>query len=99
MPTSGSSSRITRATSSPSVVFVGGMPNVGHHQIGRPIADKRHQLRAVAGLPDNVQTRPIQETGQTLTQQHIILGHYDPHCRYHSAISARPLTCHDLPET
>ena len=88
MPISGNSSRITRAASRPSVVLRRRHPNVGHHQIGRPIADQRQQLRAVAGLADNVKTRPIQQTGQTLTQQHIILGHHYPHCSISTPPSA-----------
>ena len=40
----------------------------------------RNQLPAVAGLPDHLETRTFQQTGQTLPQQQIVLcqGNADP---------------------
>ena len=54
-------------------------PNVGHHQLRCRLAHQREQLPAVTGLPDHVEARTVQQTGQTLPQQHIVLGHHHPH--------------------
>ena len=85
MPMSGSSSRITRAASSPSVVLVGGIRMSATTRSGRLVADQREQLRAVAGLPDDVETRALQQAGQTLPEQDVVLGQDHPHRRPHRA--------------
>jgi hypothetical protein len=44
------------------VVAAAGRNQVGHHQVGRLLADQREQLRTVAGLAHDVETRAIQAT-------------------------------------
>ena len=68
MAVSGSSWRMTRAASSPSVVWVGGHPDVSYDQFGRGLAHKREQLGPVGGLRHYVESGAIEQTGQTLPQ-------------------------------
>src|SRR3979411_2789108 len=68
MATSGNSSRITRAASSPSVVWVGGM---------------RISTHTNASLPHHFESRAVQQAGQTLPKQQIVVGHHHAHASHH----------------
>ena len=75
---SGSSSRITRAASRPSMVCVGGIRMSTTTRSGRWLADQREELGGVAGLPDDVEARADQQAGQAFAEQHVVVGHHHP---------------------
>ena len=56
-------------------------PNVGHHQFRSVLTNDRQQLRTITGLAHNIETRTIQQAGQPLPKQQIVLGYNDPQRR------------------
>jgi hypothetical protein len=54
-------------------------PDIGHHQLRGQLTHQPQQLNTITGQPHHIKTRPIQQAGQTLPQQHIILSHHHPH--------------------
>ncbi len=89
MPVSGNSSRINPGRVEP----LGGIgwrhPNVGHYQLGGLVANQRQQLRAVAGLPHDVETRAFEQAGQSLAEQDVVLGHDHAHQGGHEVVIFR----------
>ncbi len=53
-------------------------PDVGHHQLGPGLPDQREQVRAVAGLPDHREAGAIEQAGQALPEQDIVLAQDNP---------------------
>ena len=83
MAISGNSSRITRAASSPSVLWVGGIRMSATTKSGVLLANQREQLPTVTGLPHHIEPRTVQQAGQTLPKQQIVIGHHHPHRDHH----------------
>jgi hypothetical protein len=52
--------------------------DVDHHQLRRPIADQGQELGGVAGLPNDLEAGALQQAGQALAEQHVVLGQDDP---------------------
>jgi hypothetical protein len=67
-----------RAASRPSAVCVGGHPDVDHYQRRRFLVNQGQQLAAVPGLPDDLKSRALEEAGQALTKQNVVLGQDHP---------------------
>ena len=76
--TCGSSSRIVRAASSPSVVWVGGMRMSTIAMSGRSLPHELDQAVGVARLTDDVVAPLAQQRGETLAKQHVVVGDGDP---------------------
>jgi hypothetical protein len=57
--------------------------DIGHHQVGLAIADHREQLHTVAGLPHHFESRAVQQAGQTLAKQQIVVGYHHAHASHH----------------
>ena len=53
-------------------------PDVGHDQVGAGLPGQRQQLRAVGGLPGHLTAGALEQTGQALTEQDIVLGQHHP---------------------
>ena len=53
-------------------------PNIHDHQLGRLLPDQRDQLLPTTGLPHHRETRPLQQAGQTLPQQDVVLSEDHP---------------------
>ena len=55
-------------------------PDVDDSQVrpGRP--DQAHQPGGVAGLAHDLISRPVEQAGQALAQQHIVVGEHHPGC-------------------
>jgi hypothetical protein len=52
-------------------------PDVQHDQVGRQVADQRENPRAVAGLPDDLKPRPLEQAGQPLAEEDVVLRQKD----------------------
>ena len=53
-------------------------PDVGHYQVGPGLPGQRQQLRAVTGLPRHLIAGVVEQTGQALAEQDIVLGQHHP---------------------
>jgi hypothetical protein len=58
-------------------------PNVGHHQLRGALANQREELATVTRLPNHIEPRPVQQTGQTLSEQQIVIGYHYLHRDHH----------------
>ena len=75
---SGNSSRIDAAASRPSVVCVGGIRMSTIARSGRCSRTSVDQLGGVAGLADDLEARTLEQAGQTLAQEDVVVGQHDP---------------------
>ena len=55
-----------------------GHPDVDHYQRRRFLVNQGQQLGTVARLPDDLESRALEEAGQALTQQYVVLGQDHP---------------------
>ena len=55
-----------------------GHPNVHQHEVGRLLTNKREQPCAVAGLAHDNKMGALEETRESLAQEHVIVGQDDP---------------------
>jgi hypothetical protein len=78
MPISGCSWRIWWAASRPSVLWDGRHADVDHHQLGRLLGDQGQELGGVAGLADDLEAGTLEQAGQPLAEQHVVLGQDHP---------------------
>ena len=53
-------------------------PDVGHYQIGPGLTGQRKQLCAVTCLPHHLIAGAVEQTGQALAEQDIVLGQHHP---------------------
>ena len=53
-------------------------PDVGHYQVGPGLAGQRKQLCAVTRLPHHLIAGVVEQTGQALAEQDIVLGQHHP---------------------
>ena len=53
-------------------------PDVDHHQVGLVAGDQRHQLGAVPGLADDLEAGALEQAGQALAEQDVVLGQDHP---------------------
>ena len=53
-------------------------PDVGHYQVGPGLAGQRKQLCAVTRLPHHLIAGAVEQTGQALAEQDIVLGQHHP---------------------
>src|SRR5262249_26001019 len=53
-------------------------PDVRHHQVGCGLADHREQPRAVAGLPHHLEAGALEQAGQALPEQDVVLAQNHP---------------------
>ena len=72
-------------------------PNVGHHQLRRALANEREQLPTVTGLPHHIEPRTVQQTGQTLPKQQIVIGHQHPHRNHHLPVGSNSYCTDRIP--
>ncbi len=77
---SGSSSRIMRAASRPSVVWWG-HPDVDDREVGSVLANERDQLGGVAALAHHLEAGTLEQAGQTLAQKDVVLGQHHSRTR------------------
>ena len=66
MAMSGNSERIWRAASRPSVEVAGRHPDVHDHQLWPLITDQREQVWSILALPDDLETRTLQQAREAL---------------------------------
>ena len=66
-----------RAASRPSAVCRG-HSDVDHYQRRRLLMNQGQQLGAVAGLPDDLESGALEDAGQALTEQNVVLGQDHP---------------------
>jgi hypothetical protein len=57
----------------------GGHADVHHHQLGRLGGDQGQQLGGIPGLAHDLEPGALEQAGQPLAQQDIILGQDHPH--------------------
>ena len=55
-----------------------GHSDVDHYQRRRLLMKQGQQLGAVAGLPDDLESRALEEAGQALTEQNVVFGQDHP---------------------
>ena len=64
-----------------------GHADVHHHQLGRLVGDQGQQLAGVAGLAHDLEPRALEQAGQPLAQQDVVLGQDHPNAgRRHGRI-------------
>ena len=61
------------------MVWRGRHPDVDDHQLRFAITHEPEQLCAIGGLAHHVETRPVEQTGQTFAKQDIVVGDDDLH--------------------
>ena len=67
---------------------VGGRhPDVGHYQIGLGLAGQREQPRAIARLPHYLIAGALEQTGQALAEQDIVLAQQHPQAGHGSPVT------------
>ena len=57
-------------------------PNIDHHELRLAVTNQGEQLRRIGGLAHHLETRPLQQAGQTLAQQNVVVGDDDLHGRH-----------------
>jgi len=53
-------------------------PDVHDHQLGPSLPDQREKARRIRALPDNLETGTLQQAGQALAQQDVVVSQPDP---------------------
>ena len=51
--------------------------DVDDHEVGPELTDQREQLRGVPGLTHHVETGTLEQAGEALTQENLVVRHHD----------------------
>ena len=57
---------------------VWGHANVNQRQVRPQLTHEVKEARRIAGLADHIEARALEQAGQPLAQEHVVLGHDDP---------------------